>query len=96
MSRDDRRCDPNPLVQWLGWHLVELSAVAVPLVLAAVVSAWIALAAVVVAGAWSVHEVRVARRRRALSGPARPSVTGPDAGAGAPPATSDNTSEASA
>lgn len=59
--------DPYPLVQWIGWHLGELAGVTVPAVLAVLVWPWFGLVTVLVGLAWLTHEVRLARRRRALT-----------------------------
>jgi hypothetical protein len=59
--------DPSPVVQWIGWHLAELASVTVPAVLAVTVNAWWAVLAVLLAGAWTTHELRSRRRSRALA-----------------------------
>ncbi|WP_157360698.1 hypothetical protein [Amycolatopsis thermoflava] len=48
------------VVAWVGYHLLELSGVAVPTVLAVFVSPWFAVAAVLAAVLWAVHELRPA------------------------------------
>ncbi|MEU0464999.1 hypothetical protein ABZ215_13430 [Amycolatopsis sp. NPDC006131] len=45
-------------VAWVGYHLLELSGVAVPTALAVFVSPWFALAAALAAVLWAVHELR--------------------------------------
>ncbi|WP_019810206.1 hypothetical protein [Saccharomonospora halophila] len=54
------------VVTWIGWHLGELLAVGVPLVLALSVSLWFLGLAVLIGATWAVHEVRLAREQRAL------------------------------
>jgi hypothetical protein len=54
------------VIRWVGWHLIELTGTGVPLVLALSVSVWWALIAVLTGALWMVHEVRIARRHRAL------------------------------
>ncbi|MEU3274514.1 hypothetical protein ABZ639_27030 [Saccharomonospora sp. NPDC006951] len=53
-------------VSWIGWHVPELGAVTVPLGLAPVVSPWCALVSVVAGALWGAHDVRLARRNRAI------------------------------
>jgi hypothetical protein len=73
---DPPRTRTDQAVAWVGWHLAEIAGVTVPLVLALTVTAWLAVVSVLVAGAWAAHEIRLHRRRRALTAaPTRPSVT---------------------
>lgn len=53
-------------VSWVGWHIGELFAVGLPLVLAATVSVWCALISVLAGTAWAVHEARHAREQRSV------------------------------
>jgi hypothetical protein len=62
MSEDKTRTDVA--IAWVGWHLGELTAVSVPLVLAATVSGWFALLALLIAAGWVAHEVAHARSQR--------------------------------
>ncbi|WP_163547802.1 hypothetical protein [Candidatus Frankia nodulisporulans] len=64
---------------WIGWHLAELLAVGVPVVLAATVAVWLLSLSVLAGALWTAAEIRAARRpeletppagRRAL--PSRP------------------------
>jgi len=48
-------------VAWTGWHLGELSGVAVPLALAVTVWAWFAVLSALVALEWGVREYRLHR-----------------------------------
>ncbi|WP_328645211.1 hypothetical protein OHS58_34060 [Amycolatopsis sp. NBC_00348] len=50
---------------WVVWHFAELLAVAAPLVLAWLVSGWLALLSLLAAAAWTVHEITDHRRTRA-------------------------------
>ncbi|PRX43840.1 hypothetical protein B0I33_1133 [Prauserella shujinwangii] len=54
------------VVSWIGWHVGELVAVGVPLLLAATVSVWLAVVSVLAGAAWGVHEFRHARQQRAI------------------------------
>lgn len=73
--------DPSPVVQWIGWHLAELAGVTVPAVLAVTVDAWWAALAVLVAAAWTAHELRLRQRRHALAAARdRRTVTGGELG----------------
>lgn len=75
---DQREVDPCPAVQWIGWHLGELTGLVAPMVLAVTVWAWFAVLTVLVATVWITHEVRIRRRRRALAAArTRPAVTAP-------------------
>jgi hypothetical protein len=58
------------VVTWVGWHLGELTGIAVPAVLAVSVHPLWMVPAAVVAGSWAAHEVRLARHRRHGSTPA--------------------------
>lgn len=53
------------VIRWVGWHLIELTGVGVPLVLAVTESVWCGLIGVLIGALWAVHEVRVSRRHRA-------------------------------
>lgn len=55
------------VVSWIGWHLGELAGVIVPGVVALTVTPWAAVVSVLAGVSWAVHEVRSARRQRALS-----------------------------
>ncbi|WAL67230.1 hypothetical protein ORV05_05425 [Amycolatopsis cynarae] len=49
---------PARTAAWMGWHWLELAGVAVPVVLAWLVSPWWLLAAGLVALLWAAHEYR--------------------------------------
>jgi hypothetical protein len=51
-------------IAWVAWHFAELAAVAAPLVLAVLVSGWLALGSLLAATGWAVHEITVQRRTR--------------------------------
>ena len=51
-------------LDWAVWHFAELAAVAAPLVLAVLFTAWLALGSALVAAAWAAHEVHTRRIRR--------------------------------
>jgi hypothetical protein len=53
-------------VAWLGWHVLELAGVGVPLGLAVTVDGWFAVLAVAAGAGWTGHEIQLARRHRAL------------------------------
>jgi hypothetical protein len=55
------------VIRWIGWHLLELVGVGVPAALAVTVSVWWGLLSVLAGALWAVHEIRIARRGRALS-----------------------------
>lgn len=58
------------VVSWIGWHLVELTGVGVPAVLAVTTHPVWAVPAGLVAAGWVVHEVRRTRRGpRTVSAP---------------------------
>jgi hypothetical protein len=61
------------VIRWVGWHLLELTALGVPTALAVTVSPWWAAPAVLVGGLWVTHEIRLTRRHRVAptSGPDR-------------------------
>jgi hypothetical protein len=54
------------IVAWLGWHVLELAGVGVPLGLALTVDGWWAVLAVAAGVGWTGHELQLARRHRAL------------------------------
>ncbi|WP_216210587.1 hypothetical protein [Amycolatopsis aidingensis] len=60
ITRTDR------VVSWIGWHIGELVAVGLPLLLAVTVTVWAAALAVLAGAVWTVHEVRHALQQRAL------------------------------
>lgn len=62
-------------IRWVGWHLVELAGVGVPLVLAATNSTWWLMVAALSGSAWGAHEWRLARHHTALLPGAQRSVT---------------------
>jgi hypothetical protein len=63
-------------VSWFGWHIGELTCVLVPGLVALLVTPWAAVVSVVVAAIWAVHEVRQARRQRAVrTGSTRPALS---------------------
>ncbi|HEX3778565.1 MAG TPA: hypothetical protein VHX38_02780 [Pseudonocardiaceae bacterium] len=57
--------DTNGVVEWVGYHLIELAGVTVPAVLGVTVSPVFTFVAILVAAWWALHEWRLARRRRA-------------------------------
>jgi hypothetical protein len=63
MSNNDSRGD---MIAWVGWHVPELAGVLVPTALAATVSPWFVIPAVLVAAGWTAHEIRVDRQQRGL------------------------------
>ncbi|NIJ14303.1 hypothetical protein FHU38_004647 [Saccharomonospora amisosensis] len=54
------------VVSWIGWHIGELVAVGVPLLLAATVTVWLATLSLLAGTAWAIHETRQARAQRAI------------------------------
>ncbi|MBP2330622.1 hypothetical protein JOF56_011007 [Kibdelosporangium banguiense] len=54
------------IVAWLGWHVLELAGVGVPLGLAVTVDGWFAVLALAAGAGWTGHEIQLARRHRAL------------------------------
>lgn len=56
----------DSVVSWIGWHTGELAGVIVPGLVALTVTPWAAVVSAVVAAIWAVHEVRFARRQRAI------------------------------
>lgn len=68
-------CDRQPAptrtdqaVTWVGWHIAELAAIGLPLLLAVTVSWWLAGLSVLAGAAWAVHEVTTRRRTRTTTG----------------------------
>jgi uncharacterized membrane protein YccC len=57
--------DTNPVVEWVGYHLIELAGVTVPAALSVTVSPVFDYVAALVFAWWALHEWRLARRRRA-------------------------------
>lgn len=62
-------CDRHPAptrtdqaVTWVGWHIAELAAIGLPLLLAAWVSWWWVAVSVLAGAAWIAHEVVTTRR----------------------------------
>lgn len=55
-------------VTWIGWHIAELAAIGLPLLLAVTVSWWLAGLSVLAGAAWAVHEVTTRRRTRTTTG----------------------------
>jgi hypothetical protein len=68
-------CTTGVVIRWVGWHLLELVGVGVPLALALTVSLWWVLLAALVGALWAVHEIRLARHTRPT--PAHPATAGP-------------------
>lgn len=65
MHPDEREPTRGELAaDWVGWHLVELLAVGVPVVLAATVALWLISLSVLAGAAWTAAEVRAARAAR--------------------------------
>lgn len=54
------------VVSWIGWHIGELVAVGVPLLLAATVTVWLAALSLLAGTAWAIHETHQARTQRAI------------------------------
>lgn len=52
------------VVSWIGWHIGELAAVGVPLLLAAAVTWWLAVLSVLAGVVWVAHEATHRRRSR--------------------------------
>ncbi|WP_199746485.1 hypothetical protein [Amycolatopsis sp. WAC 01416] len=66
MAEGKPRCTrQETAVAWASTHAGELAGVAVPLAAGAVVSPWVCLLSVGVAGVWARHEILLARRARA-------------------------------
>ncbi|GAB2764035.1 hypothetical protein GCM10027174_45850 [Salinifilum aidingensis] len=67
MSREPscRQCRLNAIGQWLGWHLLELTAVGIPLALAITVSTWWWGLAVLAGALWLGHEIHLSRSQPA-------------------------------
>ncbi|ALG05781.1 hypothetical protein [Kibdelosporangium phytohabitans] len=59
-------------VAWVGWHVLELTAVGVPTVLAVTVDGWWAALAAVVGAGWAGHEIQLTRRHRSAGGETPP------------------------
>jgi hypothetical protein len=59
------RTRTDAAVHWLGWHLGELAAVGLPLVLAVTVTWWFGLLALLIGAGWAAHEARQVRAQRA-------------------------------
>jgi hypothetical protein len=64
-DRPPAQRDPNPVIEWFGYHLVELTGVGTPTVLSVTVSSWWAWLSVLAAAWWAAHEWRLHRRKRA-------------------------------
>lgn len=62
------RSTVSSTVDWVRWHALELAAVTGPLVLAALVTPWLAVLAVPALVLWAVYETRT----RTVSGTAHP------------------------
>ncbi|PXY34215.1 hypothetical protein BAY59_01255 [Prauserella coralliicola] len=58
-------------VSWVGYHLIELLAVGLPLLLAVTITVWLLPVSVLAAGLWAGHAVQARRARRAPGKPAR-------------------------
>ncbi|GAB3462496.1 hypothetical protein [Actinophytocola sediminis] len=54
------------VASWLGWHLPEITGVAVPAAVAVSVSPWLWLVSAAVGAGWSVQAVRTAREQAAI------------------------------
>ncbi|WP_020673856.1 hypothetical protein [Amycolatopsis nigrescens] len=67
-------------VEWVVWHIGELASIGVPLVLAAAVSWWFVVLAVLAGAGWTVHEIRQHRTRPAAlaAGPDPARLAGTD------------------
>ncbi len=65
MPERDDRSRGEQVADWVGWHLVELVAVGVPVVLALTVAAWLIAVSALAGAVWATAEVRAARRGRA-------------------------------
>jgi hypothetical protein len=65
LKRPAARAGLTGVVSWLRWHWCELGVVAGLVLLAAAVSVWLLLAAVLVVIAWCADEVRQWYRKRA-------------------------------
>src|SRR4051812_37006871 len=62
---------------WLRWHALELTGLAVPLVLALLLNVWFLILAAPAVGLWTLNETRQARRRAQLRGSERTALTSP-------------------
>ncbi len=60
----------NRAVTWIGWHLGELTGIAVPVVLAVSVHSLWMVPAAVVAATWAANELRLAHRGKPGNTPA--------------------------
>ncbi|PXY31107.1 hypothetical protein [Prauserella muralis] len=57
------------VVSWIGWHIGELTAVGLPLLLAVAITWWLLGVAVLAGGLWIAREVHRARQRHATTNP---------------------------
>ncbi|TKG67523.1 hypothetical protein [Prauserella endophytica] len=79
-------------VSWVGYHLIELLAVGLPLLLAVTITVWLLPLSVLAAGLWAGHAVQARRaRRRQASAPVQRAETAAPGGESA-----DESEEASA
>ncbi|MCP2255228.1 hypothetical protein LY13_004002 [Prauserella aidingensis] len=77
---DGQRSAPtrtDQAVTWMGWHLAELAAVGLPLVLAVTVAWWLAGLSVLAGALWAAHEAT--RRKRSDKAEGRASQAVPSA-----------------
>lgn len=54
----------DQVVSWIGWHIGELVAVGLPLLLAATITWWLLALSVLAGGLWAGHEWRLHRQQR--------------------------------
>jgi hypothetical protein len=62
------RSRPHRIASWIGWHTLELSTLTGSLTLAMWITGWFTIPAALITILWSAHEIRVARRQRAMTG----------------------------
>lgn len=65
-------------VSWLGWHVMELTGITVPLLAAVAVNGWCAVVSVAVGAGWAGHKARQARRDRPRHTPAAADASNTD------------------
>jgi hypothetical protein len=65
-AADRPRTRTEIAIEWVVWHFGEITAVGVPLLLAVVFTGWIAVFGVAAAAGWTAHEIRLARRQKAV------------------------------